>query len=354
MSQFMQRALSLAELGRYSVSPNPMVGCVIVRDDRIIGEGFHERAGLAHAEVVALRNCTESPRGATVYVTLQPCNHTGRTPPCVDALIEAGVGRVVAAMKDPTPAGIEGFDRLRAAGIEVETGDLSHEAEALNEKFLHANSSGLPFVLLKGGITLDGKLATVTGESQWITSADSRERALALREEYDAILVGSGTVVADDPNLTRRLGWNTSIVPFRRVILDAQGAVPPSAKILNDARPTILYTAEPRQYVPGSAVEVVEVEESAGRVDLLAVLRDLHSRGVQSLMVEGGARVHSDFIERRLWHKMVLFIAPMLVGGHAPALLAENAIEKLDEAYRLRFSEVQLLGADMMVTAYPF
>jgi len=193
---FMRRALALAERGRYSTSPNPMVGCVIVRDGRVIGEGFHRRAGEPHAEVEALRTVTESPAGATAYVNLEPCCHQGRTPPCVDALIEARLARVVASSEDPNPlvAG-QGFQKLRGAGISVEIGLLSAEALRLNEKFLYAIGAGKPFVLLKTAMTFDGKLATASGDSQWITSDAARQKSLELREEYDAILVGSGTIV---------------------------------------------------------------------------------------------------------------------------------------------------------------
>jgi diaminohydroxyphosphoribosylaminopyrimidine deaminase/5-amino-6-(5-phosphoribosylamino)uracil reductase len=238
MSEFMRYALELAEHGRYSVSPNPMVGCVIVKGGRIIGEGFHQRAGGPHAEVVALKSCREPAEGATMYVSLEPCNHQGRTPPCTDAVIASRISKLVVATTDPLNGG--GLATIAAAGIETESGDMREEAERLNEKFLHSASMGLPFVLLKAGMTLDGKLATISGESQWITSPASRERSLELREECDAIVVGSRTVAADNPFLTRRLGLNTSIVPWRRVVLDASGTLPESAQVLNDGRPTIV------------------------------------------------------------------------------------------------------------------
>lgn len=352
---FMQRALDLAERGRYSVSPNPMVGCVIVRDGRVIGEGFHERAGLAHAEVVALTNCSETPAGATMYVTLEPCSHTGKTPPCADAVIASKVSRVVIAIEDPNDKvnGV-GIARIRAAGIEVETGVLREQAERLNEAFLHSARTKRPFVVLKAGITLDAKLATAGGKSQWITSAEARERALLLREEYDAILVGGGTVVADNPRLTRRLGRNGSIQPWLRFIVDATGDVPLQSTVFTDGGPTILFTSHPERYrMPGN-VEVVPSEAHDGRLDLAAVLDASNARGVRSLLVEGGSLVHTDLIRQRLWQKMILFVAPMLVGGaDAPSLLAGAGVPDLTDAYRFRFDAVERVGRDLMITAYP-
>src|SRR5437773_2595265 len=223
----MRRALELAERGRYSVSPNPMVGCVIARDGVVLAEGWHQRAGEAHAEVEALRRCGNA-RGATAVVTLEPCAHHGRTPPCVDALLDAGIERVVVAMHDPHGVAGGGIEKLRQGGVDVTAGVLENEARILNEKFVYAVTQQKPFVILKAAMTLDGKLATVARESQWITSQAARERSLALREEVDAIIVGGGTVRDDDPRLTRRLGWNSSIQPWLRVVLDRDRIVPPA------------------------------------------------------------------------------------------------------------------------------
>jgi diaminohydroxyphosphoribosylaminopyrimidine deaminase/5-amino-6-(5-phosphoribosylamino)uracil reductase len=351
----MQRALVLAEQGRYTVSPNPMVGCVIVRDEAVVAEGFHRKAGEAHAEVDALRHCDDA-RGATMYVTLEPCSHHGRTPPCVDAVIASGVSRVVVAMEDPHDVvNGRGIAALRAAGIDVAVGVLDAEARRLNEKFVWAISQKLPFVLVKAGMTLDGKLATVTRESQWITSEAARETSLALREEYDAILVGGGTVNHDNPRLTRRLGLTTT--PWTRVVLDGDGNVPPHAQMLSDGGRTILFTGDgtdgsygtDRTY--GENVEVIRTE---GRADLAMVLTELYARGVRSLLVEGGAIVHSELIRLGLWQKMVLFVAPMIVGGaNAPSIFSGEAVSRLTDAYRFRFDRVELVGGDLMITAYP-
>ncbi|HYO76602.1 MAG TPA: bifunctional diaminohydroxyphosphoribosylaminopyrimidine deaminase/5-amino-6-(5-phosphoribosylamino)uracil reductase RibD [Thermoanaerobaculia bacterium] len=346
--QFMQRALELAQQGRYTVSPNPMVGCVIVRDGAAIAEGFHRRAGEPHAEIEALRNCSDA-RGATMYVTLEPCSHHGRTGPCADAVIAAGLGRVVVAMEDPFDAvNGRGLAALRAAGIDVTVGVLESEARRLNEKFVWSASQKLPFVLVKAGMTLDGKLATVTRESQWITTEASREVSLRLREEYDAILVGSGTVIADNPRLTRRMNL-TGDLPWTRVVLDGDGEVPPHAQVFNDGGRTIVFTS--RDVDVPSNVELVRTE---GRLDLERVFGELYARGVHSLIVEGGAIVHSEVIRQGLWQKMILFIAPMIVGGaNAPSIFSGEAVARLTDAYRFRFDRAEFVGSDLMVTAYP-
>jgi diaminohydroxyphosphoribosylaminopyrimidine deaminase / 5-amino-6-(5-phosphoribosylamino)uracil reductase len=348
--EFMRRALFLAERGRYSASPNPMVGCVIARDGQIVSEGWHRRAGAPHAEIEALQTCDA--RGATLYVTLEPCAHTGRTPPCAEAVIAAGVRRVVVATRDPNElVDGRGIEIMRAKGIEVTEGLLETEARRLNEKFFYSIRQKLPFVLLKAGMTLDGKLATVARESQWITSEAAREASLALREEYDAILVGSGTVKADNPRLTRRLGLAGGIIPWTRVVLDGDGEVPPHAQILNGDDRTILFTSQPERFDAAPNLEIVPID---GRPDLDHVLGELYARGIRSLMVEGGAVVHSAFIRRGLWQKMILFVAPMIVGGgDAPSIFTGEAVSRLTEAYRFRFDRAEFVGGDLMVVAYP-
>jgi len=331
--RFMRRALELAERGRYSVSPNPMVGCVLVRDGHIVGEGWHHRAGEPHAEVLALQSC-DDPRGTTMYVNLEPCVHHGRTPPCTHAVRDSGVAKVVIATTDPHDVvNGRGVEELRAAGVPVEVGVLEFEARRLNEKFLYAVSAKKPFVCLKAAMTLDGKLATAARESKWITSEASRQKSLELREEYDAILVGGGTVAEDDPQLTRRLGWNDAVTPWTRVVLDRDQRVPPSARVLTDGGATLHITTD---------------------IDLDALLRDLYSRGIQSVIVEGGAFVLSEFIRQRTWQKMIVFAAPMFVGGgDAPSIFAGEGVRRLTEAYRFRFDRVELVGSDLLITAYP-
>jgi diaminohydroxyphosphoribosylaminopyrimidine deaminase/5-amino-6-(5-phosphoribosylamino)uracil reductase len=349
----MRRALELAERGRYTVSPNPMVGCVIVRDGVVIAEGFHRRAGEAHAEIEALLQIVaEDARGATMVVTLEPCSHRGRTGPCADAVIAAGLARVVVAMEDPHEVvNGRGIAAMRAAGIDVTVGVLESEARRLNETFIWSVTQKLPFVLVKAGMTLDGKLATVARESQWITSEAAREASLRLREEFDAIIVGSGTVKSDNPRLTRRLGLAGDARPWTRVVLDGDGDLPEHAQLLVDGGRTILFTSAPQRY---TAVPNLEIVVSEGRFDLERVFGELHARGIRSVIVEGGAIVHSEVIRRGLWQKMILFIAPLLVGGaEAPSIFSGEGVPRLTDAYRFRFDRVEALGSDAMVVAYP-
>ena len=345
----MRRALELAERGRYSTSPNPMVGCVIARDGAIAGEGFHRRAGEPHAEIEALRT-TSDPAGATMYVTREPCTHHGRTPPCTEAIIAARIRRVVIATADTNEVvNGRGVAQLREAGIDTVVGVCEQEARRLNEKFLWSASQKLPFVLLKAAVTLDGKLATITRDSRWITSDEARERSLALREEYDAILVGSGTVKTDNPRLTRRLGLSQSITPWTRVVLDGDGDVPPHAQVIADGGRTIVYSRARLEAGPN-----VEVVSTDGRVDIEHVLAELYARGIRSVIVEGGAHVHADVIRRALWQKMIIFVAPMIVGGaDAPSIFSGEAVSLLTDAYRFRFDRVEFVGRDLMITAYP-
>jgi diaminohydroxyphosphoribosylaminopyrimidine deaminase/5-amino-6-(5-phosphoribosylamino)uracil reductase len=345
---FMRRALELAENGRYTVSPNPMVGCVIVRDGAVIAEGWHHHAGGAHAEIDALSRC-ENARGATMYVTLEPCAHHGRTPPCAPAVITSGVSRVVIATGDPNhEVDGRGIEQIRAAGIDVVTGIAEAEARRQNEKFLWSVTQKLPFVLLKAAMTLDGKLATAARESQWITTEAAREKSLALREEFDAVLVGSGTIKADNPRLSRRL--KLSDTPWTRVVLDGDGEVPPHAQVLVDGGRTILFTSSP----PLDRAPGLEVIPTEGRTDMQRVLGELFARGIRSVLVEGGALVHSDLIARELWQKMVIFVAPMVVGGHeAPAIFTGPPAMRLTDAHRFRFDRAEFVGRDLMIVAYP-
>lgn len=350
----MQRALELADRGRYSVSPNPMVGAVLVRDGKVIGEGYHHRAGEPHAEIEALRDADASPAGATLYVTLEPCSHHGRTPPCTTALIEAGISTVVLAVEDPSAhAAGKGIEELMRAGIEVVKDVCLIDAERQNEIFLHSAAHLTPFVLLKAGMSLDGKLATTAGESQWITSPESRERSLVLREEYDAILVGSGTVVHDDPRLTRRLGLSSSIQPWLRIVVDGGGNLPSGATVLTDGGETIVYTPHPERYRALGRTEAVEMAARDDALDLKLVLHDLRERGVRSLIVEGGAKVWTSMIRERLWQKMQLFIAPMIVGGAEAPSIFKGDVQHLNEAPRFRFDSFETIGPDLLVTAYP-
>ncbi len=318
--RFMGRALELAAEGLGETSPNPAVGCVVVRAGRVVGEGLHRRAGGPHAEVKALARAGARARGATLYVNLEPCAHEGRTPPCAPLVRDAGVVRVVAAVRDPNPlvAG-RGLALLRRAGVEVATGVLAPEASRLNERFLVAARTGRPFVLLKAAQTLDGRIATASGHSKWITSAAQRRQARWLRRLHDAVLVGIDTVLADDPLLlpsprTRR--------PVARVVLDSHLRLPVAGRLARSARagaPVLVVTgrAAPsrRRRLEDAGVEVVEVARSKGRISLEGVLEVLGGRGMTSVMVEGGSEVLGSFLAARLVDQVALFRAPLLLGG---------------------------------------
>jgi diaminohydroxyphosphoribosylaminopyrimidine deaminase/5-amino-6-(5-phosphoribosylamino)uracil reductase len=316
----MRRALALAVRGLGETTPNPAVGCVVTRGGRILGEGFHARAGHRHAEVVALAAAGPRARGATLYVTLEPCSHQGRTPPCAPLIRDSGVARVVAATRDPNPlvAG-RGLALLRGAGVAVETGLLAAEAGRLNERFLAWARRGRPFILLKAALTLDGRIATSGGLSQWITSAAQRGQARWLRRLHDAVLVGVGTALVDDPLLlpsprTRR--------PFLRVVLDSRLRLSPRSRLARTAgarAPVVVLCVAPsparRSELERAGVEVVVVGGEGGRVSPTSALAALAARGVTSLMVEGGGEVLGSFLAARLLDQVALFRAPLLLGG---------------------------------------
>lgn len=330
----MRRALALAARGLGETSPNPVVGCVVARGGRVVGEGFHARAGSAHAEVVALRQAGTRARGATLYVTLEPCAHEGRTPPCAPLVRDSGAARVVVALRDPNPlvAG-RGLSLLRRAGLSVETGLLSREAARLNERFLVSARRGGPFVLLKAALTLDGRIATAAGHSRWITTPSQRRQARWLRRLHDAVLVGIGTVLADDPLLlpaprTRRA--------FLRVVLDTRLRLPPGSRLartVTPRSPVVVLSCRPdaerRLALEGRGVVVVDVAERDGRVSLPAAIETLRRRGVTSLMVEGGSEVLGAFLVGRLVDQLALFRAPLVLGGRGsrPAFGGEDPAE---------------------------
>jgi diaminohydroxyphosphoribosylaminopyrimidine deaminase / 5-amino-6-(5-phosphoribosylamino)uracil reductase len=361
--EFIQETLRLAAQGQGLVSPNPLVGSIVVKDGEIIGRGFHRYDDLKHAEVWALEEAGARARGATVYVNLEPCAHQGigkRTPPCAQALIEAGVKRVVAAMVDPNPRvnGL-GFEQLQAAGIEVTVGLLNDEAQRLNEKFVKYVTTGLPFVLLKTACSLDGRIATHTGESQWITGEAARAASQALRHEYDAILVGSGTVLADNPLLTDRSG-RPRHRPLMRVVLDARLRILLDAQLVETARdmPLLVFTGqasdEKQAQLEARGVEVIPTPLRGERLDLQHVLRELGARQLTSLIVEGGAEVAGSFVEQRLIDKATFFLAPKLIGGRAarPAI-GGDGLACLSEALHLRDVTIKQHGEDFELTAYP-
>jgi diaminohydroxyphosphoribosylaminopyrimidine deaminase/5-amino-6-(5-phosphoribosylamino)uracil reductase len=354
--RWLRRALRLAARGRYSTAPNPMVGAVLVRGGELVGEGWHRRLGGPHAEVEALAAAGERARGATCYVTLEPCAHHGRTPPCTEALIAAGVARVVACHRDPNP-GVAGggFEVLRAAGVEVAAGTYVEEAVLLNLAFLTAAVLGRPAVTLKWAMSLDGRIATAGGESQWISSPPARRRALALREEHDAVLVGSGTALADDPLLTRRLGRAGG--PGIRAVLDRRLRLPAGARMFADPGEVLVYTracprpgarGERRRALEGAGATIVELPEP----EPAAVLADLRRRGVQSVLVEGGGGVLGAFAAAGLFDRVLAVCAPRLIGGAgAPGPLGGAGAPSLAAAPRLDRLRVHRRGPDLILTA---
>ena len=350
---FMARALALTELGRDTSTPNPNVGCVIVQDGRVIGEGWHERAGETHAEARALERCTRSTEGATVYVTLEPCSHWGRTGPCTAVLIESRVRRVVAALQDPNPqVGGRGFARLREAGIEVDVGLMAPQAEEAHRGFLHRMRHGRPWMRLKAAASLDGRIALANGKSRWITSEDARRDVHALRARSCAMLTGIGTVLRDDPELTVRH------VPCkrqpRRVLIDSRLDLPFGAKLLSGEPPLILTVSEDavkRAALEAKGAEVVVVPRQGEKTDLAAVARLLGERAFNEVTVETGGKLMGSLLRAGVVDEIVLYVAPVILGDTALALFALPEIASLDEAMRPRIVDVRTVGPDVRLTA---
>lgn len=365
-AELMARALTIAEKGRGTTRPNPMVGAVIVKDGVIVGEGYHQRAGEPHAEIYALREAGEKARGATMYVTLEPCSHWGRTPPCAEAIIEAGIKRVVVAMIDPNPkVSGRGVELLRQAGIEVEVGLGREEAARLNEVFLTYIQRKRPFVLLKAGMSLDGKVAAATGDTKYITGPEARAEVHRLRREYAAILVGVNTVLADDPSLTARTGADLEIeLPEAhqpvRIIVDTHLRVPVTARVVSGNLPgrTIIASVEPdrarKLELERHGVEVWGFpKDSSGMVPLGDLLARLAAEQISSLLVEGGPTVHWSFLQEGLADKILFFYAPVLIGGReAPSAIEGRGFPNVGSALRLRSVTWREFGDDLAVEGY--
>ncbi|MEU7068185.1 bifunctional diaminohydroxyphosphoribosylaminopyrimidine deaminase/5-amino-6-(5-phosphoribosylamino)uracil reductase RibD [Streptomyces sp. NPDC046161] len=347
----MRRAIALAARGLGHTSPNPVVGCVITdAAGTVVGEGWHQRAGGPHAEVHALRAAGPAARGGTAYVTLEPCNHTGRTGPCAQALLEAGVARVVYAVPDPNPQASGGAATLHAAGVETEGGFLEAEAEAGNTAWLTSVRLGRPHVTWKYAATLDGRSAAADGSSRWITSPESRADVHRLRAEADAVLVGGGTLRADDPHLAVR-GVEGATQPLR-VALDTHAALLPEARILDDAAPTLLVVAEDAdtRHLPGA--DLLRLPLHDGRLPVPGLLTALHARGVRSVLLEGGPSLAGAFLEAGAVDRVVGYLAPALLGS-GPAALADAGITTIARAVRLDITEAVRVGTDLRITAVP-
>ncbi|HPO14792.1 MAG TPA: bifunctional diaminohydroxyphosphoribosylaminopyrimidine deaminase/5-amino-6-(5-phosphoribosylamino)uracil reductase RibD [Candidatus Hydrogenedentes bacterium] len=349
----MRRALALAAKGRGRTSPNHMVGCVIVRDGQLIGEGYHVRAGEPHAEVNAIAAAGGDIAGATVYVTLEPCAHQGKTPPCVNVLIEKKPSRVVVAVEDPNPqVSGKGIAALREAGISVDVGVLENDARTLNEAFFKYITTGRPFVIAKCAMTLDGKIATRTGHSRWVTSDESRRMVHELRNEVDALLVGSRTVMLDDPSLTTRLDRQGTRDPVR-VILDAGEYLDAGRRVfhLDSQAPTWVAVTEPRQYPFAS--DIIRVPRGKGGVDIEALMDELGKRGITYLLIEGGGTTHASAFEAGVVDKVWIFIAPKIIGGRDAITPVEGeGVATMDEAIELTNMQVRPIGPDLLVEAY--
>ena len=357
-ARWMRRALELAARGRFGASPNPMVGAVVLDPQgHLVGEGFHARCGGPHAEIVALREAGDRARGGSLIVTLEPCAHHGRTPPCVDAILSAGISRVVAAMREPNPVAGGGLDLLRAEGVDAGVGVDSDRARALNRRWLTWVQERRPWVTLKAAVSLDGRIATRTGQSKWITGEPARRRSLELREEHDAIVVGINTVLADNPLLTRRLGLNPG-ESWTRVVLDSRLRTPTAAQVVQTSpeQTLIAHTSEAaltdRHRLEKSGVQLVEIGAGAdGRVELHQLLEHLARRDVAALLVEGGSAVHGSFADAGLVDEAVIFIAPLLIGGSGPSAVAGRGVADLELATRLRFAGIERHGADLELRA---
>ncbi len=351
-ARWMAEALRLAERGLYGTSPNPRVGCVLVRDGKVVGRGWHQKAGEPHAEVYALREANEAARGATAYVTLEPCSHFGRTPPCADALISAGVMRVVVAMADPNPlVSGKGAARLRAAGIEVEVGLMEAAARELNAGFISRMTRGLPLVRSKIGMSLDGRTALANGVSQWITGADARRDVQHWRARSCAVLTGINTILADDAQLNVR-----DIAVERqplRVVVDSQLRLPPDAKILQGGA-TLIYTTIKNSLkineLESCGAAVVTLPDSNGQVDLSAMLRDLAQRGCNEVLVEAGALLNGALLRAGLVDELLLYVAPQLLGDAARGIAALGELTALSQRVDLKWNDVRQVGNDLRIT----
>jgi diaminohydroxyphosphoribosylaminopyrimidine deaminase/5-amino-6-(5-phosphoribosylamino)uracil reductase len=350
----MARALRLAERGAWTTRPNPMVGCVLAHGDEVVGEGWHQRAGGPHAEVHALEAAGDRARGATAYVTLEPCAHTGRTGPCADALLEAGVARVVAAMRDPFPeVDGNGFERLRAAGVVVESGLMEQQARVLNRGYLARLERGRPWLRVKLAMSLDGRTALANGESKWISGAASRADVMRWRARSGALLTGSGTVLADDPQLTVRMADGAAFVPPLRVVLDPGLATVARGRVREGDAPTLYLHAGNAKPPRLAGIDRVAVPSTGNALDLDAVLRLLATRGINEVQLEAGATLAGAFLHAGLVDEMLVYMAPILLGAHARPLFAGLGIADMAQRMQMRVEEMVQVGEDLRMRLYP-
>ncbi len=367
---FMARAIQLVKKGQYTTHPNPRVGCVIVKDDKIIGEGYHQKEGQPHAEINALRDVANGDtKGATAYVTLEPCSHTGKTPPCANALIESQISRVVIAMQDPNPqvAG-QGIQRLLDAGITVEVGILEEQARALNVGFIKRMEQGLPWVRIKLAMSLDGRTAMASGESQWITGSAAREDVQRLRAKADAILTGSGTVLEDDPSLNVRitseelgldsqLGTGLEYQQPLRVVLDSTLRIPKQAKMLSLDGKTLIYTcvdeSEKSLALNNVGAEIVVLKSDNNKIPLKTVLQDLAKQQINEIHVEAGATLCGALLQENLVDEIVVYMAPTIMGSGARGLFDLPELELMKDKIDLKIHDIRAVGDDWRLSILP-
>ena len=354
---WMKRALRLAEKGRGRTSPNPMVGAVLIREGKAVGEGYHAKAGEAHAEIVALQAARGEARGATLYLNLEPCAHHGKTPPCAPEVIEAGVKRVVIGMEDPNPlVKGKGIEILRRGGLELEVGILERECRRLNEAFCKYILKKEPFVILKVAATLDGKIATRTGDSKWISGEASRRFVHKLRDQVDGVLVGIGTVLKDDPLLTARARGGRD--PYR-IVLDSRLNIPEEARVIGTSPSKAIIAATalaPKDRIEKfekRGVQIFIFDSKEGKVDLRSCLSKLGEIGMMSLLVEGGSQVNGSFLDEGVIDKFFLFLSPKLIGDHqAPGIFGGRGVSNLHEAIALKEMKAKRIGEDILIEGY--
>ena len=342
----MRRALALAEKGLYTATPNPRVGCVLTQGERVVGEGWHEKAGAAHAEANALAAAGAQTKGATAYVSLEPCNHHGKTPPCADALIKARVARVVAAMRDPNPTAAKGGDKLATAGIRFEHGLMEEEARELNIGFISRVTRGRPWVRVKIAATLDGRTALANGQSQWITGPEARKDGHRWRARACAIATGGGTVKADDPRLTVR-EVETPRQPLR-VVIDSHVETPPAARILQGDK-ALIFAAVSGKNLPNA--EVVVLPNAGGKVDLKKMLEELGRRGVNELHVEGGFKLNGSLLREGCVDEFLIYMNPSLLGDSAQGMVNLQEMTALDQRVALKLRSFDRIGEDLRIVA---
>jgi diaminohydroxyphosphoribosylaminopyrimidine deaminase/5-amino-6-(5-phosphoribosylamino)uracil reductase len=359
--EYMQRAIRLAKKGQYTTDPNPSVGCVIVKQGEIIGEGWHQRAGEAHAEVNALAQAGDDAQGATAYVTLEPCSHTGKTPPCAEALINAGVKRVIVAMKDPNPlvAG-DGLKKLQDAGIEVDSGLLESQARDLNPGFIKRMEAGRPYVRVKMAMSLDGRTAMASGESQWISSAASREDVQRMRAKSSAILTGIDTVLADDPSMNVRLSADElglkpdqAVRQPKRIVLDSRFRMPANANIFTVEGECYVYTTVNMEACKSYPFIIETCDSHDGKIDLQHLMDDLAKKEINLLHVEAGSVLCGALLKNDLVDEIIIYMAPHIMGDDAKGLFHLPGLEKMEDRISLSIIDVRFIGTDVRITACP-